>query len=335
MHRVAMAAAAAGDGGDGRGRTLGAVIKEKDEELALFLEMRRREKERGAAAAAAAAEQLLLSGDRVDVARDGMLLVDQPPPRPQPPAEHKAAAYRMTGGFRRAPGGADDFLNSDGGDKNDYDWLLTPPGTPLFPSLEESKKSPVSQTGTPKTRPTALKSRLANHPDPPSRTTLPLRATSSNNLNSAATTRRPSSSGGHTSNSSRPSTPTGRPALTNTSKGQHLLQQGQQHLQEHLALLPGHQFLQVIHTYFKIIDTCYQVIHAIIQALHTSTKQASIKVINPNKTAFCHFHPTCSIYLNLQTSPYNVQKFFTGKNYSVNTFKGQLTYCQIETMEAI
>lgn len=153
MHRVAMAAAA-GDG-DGRGRTLGAVIKEKDEELALFLEMRRREKERGAAAAAAAAEQLLLSGDRVDVARDGMLLVDQPPPpRPQPPAgessgrpvrsllllfcscvarnpslpvcvvEHKAAAYRMTGGFRRAPGGADDFLNSDGGDKNDYDWCV-------------------------------------------------------------------------------------------------------------------------------------------------------------------------------------------------------------------
>lgn len=90
MHRVAMAAAAAGDGGDGRGRTLGAVIKEKDEELALFLEMRRREKERGAAAAAAAAEQLLLSGDRVDVARDGMLLVDQPPPRPQPPAGERA-----------------------------------------------------------------------------------------------------------------------------------------------------------------------------------------------------------------------------------------------------
>lgn len=29
-----------------RGRTLGAVIKEKDEELALFLEMRKREKER-------------------------------------------------------------------------------------------------------------------------------------------------------------------------------------------------------------------------------------------------------------------------------------------------
>ncbi|KAL5226464.1 hypothetical protein ABZP36_014729 [Zizania latifolia] len=213
MHRVAMAAV----DGDARGRTLGAVIKEKDEELALFLEMRRREKERGAAAAAAAAEQLMRSGDGVDAARDGMLLID---PSPAPLAKPKATAYKMTGGFRRAPGGADDFLNSDSGDKNDYDWLLTPPGTPLFTSLEsESKKSPTSQGGTPKTRPTALKSRLANHPDPPSRTTLPLRTTSSNNLNSAATTRRPSSSGGHTSNSSRPSTPTGRPALTNTSKG--------------------------------------------------------------------------------------------------------------------
>ncbi|KAL5222055.1 hypothetical protein ABZP36_026768 [Zizania latifolia] len=213
MHRVAMAA-----DGDARGRTLGAVIKEKDEELALFLEMRRREKERGAAAAAAAAaaEQLMLSGDGVDPAREGMLLVD---PTQPPPAEPKAMAYKMTGGFRRAPGGADDFLNSDSGDKNDYDWLLTPPGTPLISLESESKKSPASQTGTPKTRPTALKSRLANHPDPPSRTTLPLRTTSANNLNTAATTRRPSSSGGHTSNSSRPSTPTGRPALTNTSKG--------------------------------------------------------------------------------------------------------------------
>ena len=58
--------------GEARGRTLGAVIKEKDEELALFLEMRRREKERGAA------DQLLLSGDVA--AGDGMLLLDPPPP---------------------------------------------------------------------------------------------------------------------------------------------------------------------------------------------------------------------------------------------------------------
>lgn len=39
--------------------------------------------------------------------------------------------------------------------------LLTPPGTPLFPSLEmESQKSVMSQIGTPKPRPTALKSRV-------------------------------------------------------------------------------------------------------------------------------------------------------------------------------
>uniref|UniRef100_A0A453DVX6 Uncharacterized protein n=1 Tax=Aegilops tauschii subsp. strangulata TaxID=200361 RepID=A0A453DVX6_AEGTS len=203
MHRVAMA-----DGGGG-GRTLGAVIREKDEELALFLEMRRRDKERAGAAA-----DMLLAGDGEDPDGDGLLLLD-----PSPPAA-PAPAYRMAGGFRRAPGGADDFLHSDAGDKSDYDWLLTPPGTPLFPSHEAApKRSPVSQTGSPKTRHNSLKSRLANHPDPPSRTTHPLRTSSSNSLNSAATTRRPTSSGGPTSNSSRPSTPTGRAASTTASKG--------------------------------------------------------------------------------------------------------------------
>ncbi|VAH56383.1 unnamed protein product [Triticum turgidum subsp. durum] len=216
MHRVAMAEG----GGAGGGRTLGAVIREKDEELAFFLEMRRRDKERAGAAA-----DMLLAADGEDADADGLLLLDPspPPPPPQPPAEPRAApapAYRMAGGFRRAPGGADDFLHSDAGDKSDYDWLLTPPGTPLFPSHEAApKRSPVSQTGSPKTRQNSLKSRLANHPDPPSRTTHPLRTTSSNSLNSAATTRRPTSSGGLTSNSSRPSTPTGRAASTATSKG--------------------------------------------------------------------------------------------------------------------
>jgi len=75
--------------------------------------------------------------------------------------EPKPAAYKVAGGgFRRAPGGVDDFLNADASDKNDYDWLLTPPGTPLFSSLKvEPKRSLVSQAGTPKARPTALKSR--------------------------------------------------------------------------------------------------------------------------------------------------------------------------------
>lgn len=39
--------------------------------------------------------------------------------------------------------------------------LLTPPGTPLFPSLEmESQRTVMSQIGTPKALPTALKSRV-------------------------------------------------------------------------------------------------------------------------------------------------------------------------------
>ncbi|KAG8048817.1 hypothetical protein GUJ93_ZPchr0009g1198 [Zizania palustris] len=57
-----------------KGRTLWAVIKEKDEELAFFLEMRHQEKERGVVAAAA--EQLMRSGDGVYAAAEGKLLVD-------------------------------------------------------------------------------------------------------------------------------------------------------------------------------------------------------------------------------------------------------------------
>ncbi|KAK3020666.1 hypothetical protein RJ639_046259 [Escallonia herrerae] len=115
----------------------------------------------------------------------------------------------------------DDFLNSDN-DKNDYDWLLTPPGTPLFPSLEmESQKTVMSQigNGTPKARPTALKSRLANpQPEPAARSNLASRQLpSSPGLNtSSAGLRRPSSSGGP--GGSRPATPTGRATLTTAPK---------------------------------------------------------------------------------------------------------------------
>jgi hypothetical protein len=151
MQRVAMAEGGAGAGG----RTLGAVIREKDEELALFLQMRRR---RGQEA------DLLLDADAAGD-DDGLLLLDPPPPPPphagkkrklrdfpltrpfpllllfcsyvgaktlaypvwvygaEPRAPAPApAGYRMGAGFRRAPGGADDFLHSDAGDKSDYDW---------------------------------------------------------------------------------------------------------------------------------------------------------------------------------------------------------------------
>ncbi|XVF84000.1 hypothetical protein PTKIN_Ptkin16aG0539900 [Pterospermum kingtungense] len=95
--------------------------------------------------------------------------------------------------------------------------LLTPPGTPLFPSLEmESQKTLMSQISSPKARPTALKSRLANpQPESAARGNLaPKQPALSPGLNSTGI-RRPSSSGGP---GSRPSTPTGRPTLTGATK---------------------------------------------------------------------------------------------------------------------
>ncbi|KAK6156123.1 hypothetical protein DH2020_010371 [Rehmannia glutinosa] len=170
----------------------------RDEDLALFREMRKREKERTNLL-------LLQNSDEFDAPLG--------PPGSSP-------IFNITSGtpapVRKT--GADDFLNSDN-DKNDYDWLLTPPGTPLFPSLEmESQKTVMSQLGTPKARPTALKSRLANpQPEPAARSNLSSRQPSSSpGLNtSSGGLRRPSSSGGP---GSRPATPTGRPTLNSTSR---------------------------------------------------------------------------------------------------------------------
>ncbi|CAK9871256.1 unnamed protein product [Sphagnum jensenii] len=88
-----------------RGYSLSSARREKDEDLALFQDMRKCEH-----------TQYLLS-DLEDAAKLGDLF------------DPIAAAC-----IERKGVGAD-LLNSDA-DKNDYDWLLTPPGTPLFPSLD-------------------------------------------------------------------------------------------------------------------------------------------------------------------------------------------------------
>nr|GLL40317.1 mucin-5B-like [Ipomoea trifida] len=167
------------------------MMTEKDEELALFNEMRRREKERN--------DLLLLQkSDEFD-----SLLGSKTGNSPIFNVGVACTPARKTV--------TDEFLNSEN-DKNDYDWLLTPPGTPLFPSLEmESQKTVMSQFGNLKARPTALKSRLANPPEPTARSNLTSRQASSlPGLNTSSTgVRRPSSSGG-----SRPSTPTGRSTLS-------------------------------------------------------------------------------------------------------------------------
>ncbi|KAL3511412.1 hypothetical protein ACH5RR_030813 [Cinchona calisaya] len=53
-------------------------------------------------------------------------------------------------------GESSDLLNA-GGDKNDYDWLLTPPETPLFPSLDD-ETLPVyrAQRGRPRSQPISI-----------------------------------------------------------------------------------------------------------------------------------------------------------------------------------
>ncbi|GKU92100.1 hypothetical protein SLEP1_g5874 [Rubroshorea leprosula] len=173
------------------------LMKEKEDDLALFLEMRKREKEQS--------NLFLNNSEDFDAP-----LGSKPGTSPIFNISSSTTTTRKTG--------ADDFLNSDN-DKNDYEWLLTPPGTPLFPSLEmESQKAIMSQIGTPKARPTALKSRLAiPQPEPATRSNLVSKQpTLSTGLNSSGTgTRRPSSSGGP---GSRPSTPSGRPTLAGTSK---------------------------------------------------------------------------------------------------------------------
>ncbi|GAB2216458.1 hypothetical protein Droror1_Dr00024231 [Drosera rotundifolia] len=170
--------------------------KEREEELALFLEMRKREKERN--------ELLLNSSDDLD---DSFGL-----------QQGSAPIFDILSVASARRAGSDDFLNSNN-DKNDYDWLLTPPGTPLFPSLEmESRETYLGEPEAPKVRPTVLKSRLANsQPETATRSnSVSRQPTSSPGLNTSGTgLRRPLSAGGP---GSRPATPTGCQTLTGPSK---------------------------------------------------------------------------------------------------------------------
>ncbi|GMI87259.1 Basic Proline-rich Protein 1 [Hibiscus trionum] len=175
------------------------LMKEKEDGLALFLEMRRREKE----------QSTLLNHSSEDF--------DAPlGSKPGTSPIFNLSAPTNTTAARKTGAAADDFLNSES-DKNDYEWLLTPPGTPLFTSLEmESQKTVMSQIGAPKAGSTALKSRLANsHPEFAARSNLSPKQPALSPGSNSTGVRRPSSSGGP---GSRPGTPTGRPTLTGASK---------------------------------------------------------------------------------------------------------------------
>ncbi|XP_056686278.1 uncharacterized protein [Spinacia oleracea] len=95
----------------GRSFETGLSFKERDDDLALFNELQSRENENFLLQSADDFDDLLSS--KVKSFTDLKLGINIP-----------------------ARGESSDLLNADG-DKNDYEWLLTPPDTPLFPSLDE------------------------------------------------------------------------------------------------------------------------------------------------------------------------------------------------------
>ncbi|XP_010248888.1 PREDICTED: uncharacterized protein LOC104591651 [Nelumbo nucifera] len=117
-----------------RGRSFesGLFLREKDDDLALFTEMQARERD----------NFLLQSSDDLD--------------------ESLSTKLRSFSDFKLgisipALGESSDLLNADG-DKNDYDWLLTPPDTPLFPSLDDETPPPVNlaSRGRPRSQPITI-----------------------------------------------------------------------------------------------------------------------------------------------------------------------------------
>ncbi|KAE9587815.1 hypothetical protein Lal_00021984 [Lupinus albus] len=119
--------------GHKRGRSLesGLLFREKDDDLALFNEMQSKERE----------SFLLHSSDDLEDTFSTKL-------------RHFSDA--ICGISIPGRGKTSDLLYADG-DKNDYDWLLTPPDTPLFPSLDaEPPPMNVASRGRPQSKPISI-----------------------------------------------------------------------------------------------------------------------------------------------------------------------------------
>ncbi|CAG7890654.1 unnamed protein product [Brassica rapa] len=184
---------------------------DRDEELSMFLEMRRREKEHRGESLLTGSDNVSINGaltTAVSAALSGISSETVPSQR-----------YPL----RRTA--AENFLYSEN-EKSDYDWLLTPPGTPQFE--KESHRSVMNQLDAPNSRPTVLKSRLGNCGEEMiSRNNDKTQMSSASGPSSVSGLRRPSSSCSSRSTSrpstpttrstSRPSTPTRRSTTTNTS----------------------------------------------------------------------------------------------------------------------
>ncbi|KAL1565262.1 mucin-19-like [Salvia divinorum] len=109
----------------------GILFREKDDDLALFNEVQNKETN----------NFLLQTNDDFD----DMFLT-----RPRHFTDYKLGVSIP------ARGESSDLLNEEG-DKNDYDWLLTPPETPLFPSLDdEAPAVSLAPRGRPRSQPIAI-----------------------------------------------------------------------------------------------------------------------------------------------------------------------------------
>ncbi|KAI3467671.1 hypothetical protein Pfo_024334 [Paulownia fortunei] len=116
-----------------RGHSLesGILFRGKDDDLALFNEVQNKERE----------NFLLQSNDDFDDMFSTKLRYF---------SDHKLGISIP------ARGESSDLLNAEG-DKNDYDWLITPPETPLFPSLDdESPPVNIAPRGRPRSQPVAI-----------------------------------------------------------------------------------------------------------------------------------------------------------------------------------
>ncbi|XP_022931827.1 TRIO and F-actin-binding protein-like [Cucurbita moschata] len=112
---------------------------------------------------------------------------------------------------------AEDFMDSEN-EKSEYEWLLTPPGTPLFSSMEsESEKNPTSKNDMLNSRSTALKPRLVNIQEE-SNSVSNIANLQSGQLNSSCASNRKPSSKASAATASRSATPTSRPTLTKSTK---------------------------------------------------------------------------------------------------------------------
>ncbi|CAN6182989.1 unnamed protein product [Urochloa humidicola] len=152
--------------GKAKGASAVPVRRDEDESLVLFGDLYKHEKE-----------------------RDMNLL--------EPMFSVEFEAVQGDGRMFKLPSGKRDYLLPDG-EKHDYDWLKTPPATPLFPSLEMEANSSqmIFQKELPILQPVRT-SRFSSKPD----------------SSSASTT-----SGSPTSSSTKSVTPTARPSSSSSKK---------------------------------------------------------------------------------------------------------------------